>query len=777
MICKKCNSEISDDIKFCPYCGEKVFETVGETEVLSENIIEPEIPEVCSNEAIEQNVADISNLGYSVNSNDNQTTVLTVEEASVAIEQGTSVLVADPPIIENTISENSGTDAYIPKIDIGDLVQKIDENQKPKKAKSLKKILIPVITILLCISVGIFGFMFFSNNKDDTIETPAVYVTDDNELFVIESLGKKEAKTFLVTDEYCMYEPYYFSEDAKYILYCTGEEDSMKLELREIGNEKATPVVLAKNISSVEAVSEDLKTIVYEKNENVYLVNQKRESETLIKDAYVYNVSPKVDSLICINYDSDTGENTLYYVDVKTKNVVELYSDITSYSCDENNEYIYVLDDTSLYKISKNAEKEKIAKDVVDFELVGTRLYYTTLAETYTYDKFVNDPYKEKDANIVEPDWDDYEPDRENFKKEEEGFFGTYTTIDYDAYENAYSVAEDRYETDYENYIVAEERNEVRSILKENELSTYNLFSYESSKSELIYSGLCSAYVYNINGVDGDISSTIRGQVYDTPVTEIKKVDIDVFITEYGYATDDYYEIIFDKLKVETIIINGKSSIIVDLSKKESLECIWYDKNMSSYIVGVLVEKEDEDIDEICTLYSLSDKSTSFESAEIIAEDVFAVMYYEKDYFTFSDFSKKNRTLTMNTSKGSIDDVDSFGIMTFPSEKGVFYYSTDESENGEATIWKYSKGESTKIAEDVLFSSFCEYDGQYLGLTDVEYSEDLYSGDLICINGDEIYTIESNVFLVEAGNPEWDSPMLISPHYYASYDEDYDEYY
>ena len=778
MICKKCNSEISDDIRFCPYCGEKVFEMVGETEVLSENIIEPETPEVSSIEVEEQYVADISNLEYSENSNDNQTTVLTVEESSEEIAQGTSVLVADSPIIENTVSENSGTDAYIPKIDIGDLVQKIDENQKPKKAKSLKKILIPVITIFLCITVGSLGFMFFSNNKDDTIETPAVYITDDNELYVIETLGKKEAKTFFVTDDYCIHESYYFSKDGKYILYCTGEEDSMKLEIREIGNDKASPMVLAKNISSVEAVSEDLKTIVYEKNDNVYLVNQKGESETLIKDVFVDNVSPKADSLICCKYDSETDENTLYYVDVKTKNAVELYSDDISYYCDDNNEFVYVLDDTSLYKVDKNAEKEKIAKEVCDFELVGTTLYYTTLAETYTYDKFVNDPYKGKDANVVEPDWDNYEPDRDNYKKEEEGFFGTYTTIDYDAYDKAYAAAEDRYEADYENYVASRERNEVRSILKDCEVSVYNLFSYDSSKSELIYSGLCSQYINNIYNVDGGISSGVEGRIFETPITEIKKVDIDVFISESGYALDDdYYELVFDDIDTKTIIINGKNSIVVDVGKKETIEDIWYDKNMSSYIVGVLVEKDDENIDEICTLYSISEKATSFESAEIIAEDVFAVMHHENDYFTFTDFSKKNSTLTMNTSEGSIDDVDSFGVMFFSSEKGVFYYSTDESDNGEATIWKYSKGESTQIAEDILFSSFCEYDGKYLGLTDVEYSEDLYSGDLICINGDEIYTIESNVFLVEAGNPEWDSPMLISPHYYASYDEDYDEYY
>ena len=359
-----------------------------------------------------------------------------------------------------------------------------------------------------------------------------------------------------------------------------------------------------------------------------------------------------------------------------------------------------------------------------------------------------------------------------------EGFFGTYTTIDYDAYDKAYAAAEDRYEADYESYVASRERNEVRSILKDCEVSVYNLFSYDSSKSELIYSGLCSQYINNIYNVDGGISSGVEGRIFETPITEIKKVDIDVFISESGYALDDdYYELVFDDIDTKTIIINGKNSIVVDVGKKETIEDIWYDKNMSSYIVGVLVEKDDENIDEICTLYSISEKATSFESAEIIAEDVFAVMQHENDYFTFTDFSKKNSTLTMNTSEESIDDVDSFGVMFFSSEKGVFYYSTDESDNGEATIWKYSKGESTQIAEDILCSSFCEYDGKYLGLTDVEYSEDLYSGDLICINGDEIYTIESNVFLVEAGNPEWDSPMLISPHYYASYDEDYDEYY
>ncbi len=776
MICKKCNSEINDGVRFCPYCGEKIFETTGGTEVLSENATEVPVCEEVSIESEEQYVIDLANVEYNADVNDNQTTVLTAEESSSDIEYGTSVLVAEPQIEQIGCFEKNETDAYIPKINIGDLAQKIDEKQKPKN-RLLKKVLLSVVAIIIAMSVSVVGFVFFADKKEVKNDKPVVFVTDDNELYVIETLGKKESDPFFVTDEYCVYESYYFREDGKYILYCTGEEDSMKLEIREVGNDKATAVVLAKNISSVAAVSEDFETIIYEKNENVYFVNQKGESETLIKDAYVDNVSLEMDSLICANYDFETNEETLYYIDLKTKKTIELYSDEITYKCDDNNEYVYILDDNTLYKINKNAEKEKIAKDVCDFELVGSKLYYTTLAESYTYDKFVNDPFKEKDANIVEPDWDDYEPDKENFKKEEEGFFGTYTTIDYDAYENAYSVAEERYEVDYENYTEAENRNEVRSILKANEISTYNLFSYESSKSEMIYSELSSPFISCIHDIDNGNGFSVNGRIYDTPVREVKKVDINVFVTEYSYDAEDCYALIFDKLKEETIIINGNSSVVLDLSDGETLDGVWYDKNISAYIIGVLAEKNDDSIDEICTLYSLSEKATSFESAEVIAEDVFAVMYYDYEYVTFTDFSEKNQTLTMNTAKGTIDDVDSFGVIAFPSEKGAFYYSTDKSDNGEATIWKYSKGESTKIAEDILFTSFREYNGKYLGLTDVEYSDSVFSGDLICVNGDETYTIESNVVFVEAGNPEWYSPILISPHYYEAYDAEYDEYY
>ena len=139
MICKKCNSEINDGVRFCPYCGEKIFETTGGTEVLSENIIEVPLHEDISIEPSEQYDTDLSNVEYSVGDNDNQTTVLTVEDTTSNTEYGTSVLITEPQIEPQiSFSEKNETDVYIPKIDIGDLAQKIDEKQKPKN-RVLKK--------------------------------------------------------------------------------------------------------------------------------------------------------------------------------------------------------------------------------------------------------------------------------------------------------------------------------------------------------------------------------------------------------------------------------------------------------------------------------------------------------------------------------------------------------------------------------------------------------------------------------------------------------------
>ena len=90
-----------------------------------------------------------------------------------------------------------------------------------------------------------------------------------------------------------------------------------------------------------------------------------------------------------------------------------------------------------------------------------------------------------------------------------------------------------------------------------------------------------------------------------------------------------------------------------------------------------------------------------------------------------------------------IDDVHNSYVIYSESSPKEFYYSTDYSEKtGESTVWKYSNGKSTQVAEDVYFTSytFCEVDGKYLALTDYEDN----GGDLICISGDETYEVESD---------------------------------
>jgi dihydrofolate reductase len=241
MICKNCNAEISDDLKFCPFCGAENSEEVPETDLLvTENYDEG------------------------------------AEETSLLVQNDVSSVSADPvPVMQpnNNIVVNEPAavpqDAmpYVPKVNITDMVQKVEEpSQKQKKEKSpKKKKLIAIIAIVLCVAIvggGVGAFFLGNSGKKDA--EPVTYITEDGELYVVDSLGKKEAVTYLITDEYA-WKGYKFSSDGKYVVYTTGDSDDeeFNIEYKKVKDDKAEPVVLVKGAETLYGANDDLSEIIY----------------------------------------------------------------------------------------------------------------------------------------------------------------------------------------------------------------------------------------------------------------------------------------------------------------------------------------------------------------------------------------------------------------------------------------------------------------------------------------------------------------------------------
>lgn len=91
--------------------------------------------------------------------------------------------------------------------------------------------------------------------------------------------------------------------------------------------------------------------------------------------------------------------------------------------------------------------------------------------------------------------------------------------------------------------------------------------------------------------------------------------------------------------------------------------------------------------------------------------------------------------------------------------KKTHIIATDYSEKtGECNIYKYSNGNTEKVADDVINWSFGKYNGKFYAITD--YDNDENYGDLICIDGDNNYTIDKKVKGVD--NSELKSSTTLS---------------
>ena len=746
MICKNCNAEMNDDSKFCPVCGTQVEQTINDV-----NTDELALESQDNSESLEQpaQTIDLDEESFEAMPQD---AVETEETQPLQAEEAADVQ-QEPPV---SYQQNPyvAPSAFIPQTEIA-----------PKKKNTKKFIIIGVIAAVL-VAVAVALVVLFANKGGGKAEPPTVYFAETYngyELVVVESLGKNEAKTFTVTEKATG--NYMFSSNYKYIVYGESDDpddDEFDIYCKKIGDEKDEGQLIVKNAEDIFYVQGEIDKIIYEKNNNVYAANIKGDSEKIAHYVKVNGVIDDGKYLFCTQYDTTDDYETIYtlqYIPTSGGDAITVSKSADQYEFDASDSKVYFTENGQLFCSNKDKgdKKESIAKDVVDFSVTNGNVYYTVTGQEFKYADFVNDTYKNADAGITEPQWEDYEPNIEDYQTEVyDDFWEEFMTeTDYDAYDDAWDAARDKYYADCDKYDEAADRIYIREELQETApVCTYSLYVFDGSNSKLLTESASSSSVHEISKLDytpdysrdsiGDYSymysSAVEATVYASSLSEVAKINIDEI--DGIYDIDDYLD---ENVSLNDAIASTSGLITLDVSaKKLELEDIGYADGQ--YII--YCESIDDEYDDYngMSVYTLASDAKSFDDAKLVAENVYAVTYFDGSCVTFTDYNSKSGAADMNVGDNTVNDVVPRAIMN-QNGSSDFYYATDyNSKTGESTVYKYANGKTEKVAEDVIFGSFSftVVDGKILALTDYDdYNE---SGTLICIDGEKRYEVADHVY-------------------------------
>lgn len=703
MNCPNCNAQLDENAKFCPYCGTKLEAQpqTAETEQLN---------------------------AYTAQD--------TQENVQAAVPQA-------PVVVAEQTASN---------------VQETQE-EFTEKGKSKKKYFLigaAVIAVIAVIAVLLIVFMGGKGKSDNKV-APTLYTTD-SELYVIKSVGKKN-ESILITDDYAG--SYELSDNYEYIVYTEDYNEkkfTRDIYFKKLMDEKSEPVLIAKDATYVCAVKGNIDSIFYKKDDAIYVSDNKGNSEKLVKDATFEYISNNGKTLYYTTTEEVKGEYNDYYDDYDTDTVYTVIkmnvSDKKTTELTKNADRIRWNDDyTKLYALSSSnkltcidtftGKSSDVADKVEDMSVIGNTLYYGKIAKEYSYTDFVTDTYAEADSKLSYPDWDDYRPDWEDYAPDWDAY------DDYDAYWDAYDAANEKYYDDYDKaelaydaaydaYYEAEDRIYLREELEEDfdNYKSYTLYRYDGSKSTAILENASDAYVSSIYDISENAGSyaicsdKILADQYKNSLDSFEKVDITSIDSVY-----DLEETIEETADEVRVIVSGTTVISLETGKDEYIGTVTFDSSASEFYF--LMEVSDTEYGE---LYSLSASAKSFSDAKKIASDVYTYANVNGTFTYFDDIDEKSYECTANYGSEKITDVVPV-LMTADGINGFLYFSDVDEDDGTASLYCYSKGESKLIADDI-YSSFAVIDGKFIVIEDYREKS---GGDLVCIDGKDSYDINSRV--------------------------------
>lgn len=484
------------------------------------------------------------------------------------------------------------------------------------------------------------------------------------------------------------------------------------------GIKNAKPELVDKDVNCFCVI--DKNTVFYQKNYKKIYRSDMKNQEKVAPDASFMAVSEDKKYFMWISEsDGDLFVQDTKLADDKIKIASNVQS-IDSYT--PNFEYIAIIDQDNTYTIISNFEdkeeicsgNESVFTHVVDHELEVVYIESDVEGTQMSISEILEDPYAETDANMKEPNIEDYQR-----TVQKDSFWGTRTSVETD----------DAYYDEMEKYQEKLERDSIRlEVANSLNVTSSKICSYstKTKKTKEIYEGLVleqqnsqSAVFLTLFDITkaGTISLDALMELGDWEMSE-KMSDI----LRQGMTFNLLYQDVIMPLDIDA---TKYYSSVLDVETSPNEKLFYFTLNNID--------------DDNATLFQTDTQG----KVNVVNEEVYEIEAVAEDGVIYStDYDDGEVTLYYNDEK-----VDSEAVnrgCTILSD-GSLLYKTDVDDSKRytvGTLYIYKNGKKKKISDDV--AEIVEFDdGKIVYLYDYNYTKN--EGDLAIFNGRKNIKIDTDV--------------------------------
>lgn len=718
MKCSNCGAEISDDSRFCTFCGAKTVpveakaeETPVETQSVQEAVPVQETQPVQAEAPVQGAAQEAQPVQTETPAQETQPVQAEATAQAEAAVQGatqeTQPVQADAPVQETQPAQESAPaqpqQAAQPQQTWQPVPQPAPAAQSAgtpeKKSVKAKPIIIAVVVAAIAVLVIFIIVKLIGSVSGGVNEKSIVYQKDDT-LYYMSNMDKEDSEIEIAdTREY--FSNIKLLDDGKALVYIDERKSELyvvqldKLKKDSSKNDKYIEEIDSK-VSQVRAYASD--NIYYLNNDGELYYYNGKESKELDDD--VDSIEAKCGNMLYYQSYNKDGDYVLNSYNLKTEKSDKIAKNAYVYAKDDGK--IYILADDELQSVDENGKAKTLAEDVesildIDTDTGAAYIIKQETQEGKAYDYVTDDAEDYSDVKepvksdyftettpeiaLDEYDYEEYVDDPDYFfdwlwTDDETGMYYLYSSnCESDVYTdktNWYIFDSDKYwddEYDYENVAYDKERIEtLREDLKSEDvtITKNNLYYIDGDKETLIQENVSSSYSYAdaekkvvFFGVLGDDEDGVSIKISDIYSASDVQYQLDDAYS-YSEPSDYYYAVgTSDKQKLKDIPTG-----------------LYSDYNSSKIVVAYVDDVYDTTGAELVA-YTVSGKD--LKEDKTLSKDAY---YYGKWY----------------------DD-------------GFYFY--DKADNGEGDLTKYDGGKPEQIAKDVsLYSLSINDDGSLIEIDD-----------------------------------------------------------
>lgn len=566
--------------------------------------------------------------------------------------------------------------------------------------------IVVVAAVVLFAVVKIAGAVF--GGGDESI--PYVTYIKDEQIVNIDADSRKKEPVEYKGDigedfsVYSLYDAVQYSKDGKYMCYPSNmDSESFRLNMIQLGKDPSDAVKIESGV--VRYILLDNNKILYKKGDTLYINDIKGNKEKVASDVNSFFVDTDQKNIFWTEADEGDEETTydMYYIDMNLKkDKTKLMSGYDTFT-KINDKLFTFIEDGTLYVVENLGEKEKVAKDVENIYVSSDSdnyFFYTVVEnDTIKASDYVDDDMKASDAQMEEPDSDDYV--KEEVQKNSDGRYEKIQTTDWDAYYAA-----------WDEYELKEDRDYMRELLNETtfDIELASLYYYDNGKTELLEEKFLAVSSYEDNKI-------LYSKYIEEEVEKIKLSEL--------YSIDEIYDLYSDNRSSTRKLCYAEGSKVTEYDGEFVFSAkLVADKGIA---YGLMKEKEDESADILVSLNLKSGEITE------IAEDVDHIEGVRNgDVYYIADVKDENGDLYCNDVEVD-SDVETGSVVFADEDSDTILYQTDYNhEKYRYTLKMYQGKEAVEVADDVY--QYVVFNEKQIAVL-MDYNIDRGEGDLNLYTG------------------------------------------